>query len=214
MSSDAVRDAYATWSATYDTVRNLTRDLDERVTRQQLAGLRLETALEFGCGTGKNSPFLAGLARRLTAADFSPAMLAQARAKTTGRSVDFLVADISHTWPWDSAVFDLITCNLVLEHVADLPCVFGQARRVLRPGGRFYVSELHPFRQYQGSRANFQVGQENVTIPAYVHHLSDYWQAARQSGFQCSHIGEWRHELDDPAHPPRLVTFLFELLSE
>ena len=34
-----IRDAYNAWAATYDTDRNLTRDLDAQVTRATLAAL-------------------------------------------------------------------------------------------------------------------------------------------------------------------------------
>lgn len=209
MKPKPVQEAYAAWSATYDTIRNLTRNLDAQVTRQQLSGLQVDAALEMGCGTGKNSAFLSSLAGRLTALDFSPAMLAQARDKIGDGRVDFIVADITTPWPFYGAIFDLITCNLILEHVIDLPFVFGQARRALRKGGQFFVSELHPFRQYQGTQANFQHGGKTVTIPAYTHHISDYWRAAEGHGFNCLGLGEWWHDQDDPVQPPRLISLLF-----
>jgi len=52
----SIQDAYNRWSATYDLDRNLTRDLDEAVTRQTLANLRCQSILELAGDTGKNSP--------------------------------------------------------------------------------------------------------------------------------------------------------------
>jgi len=67
--------------------------------------------------------------------------------------VTFAVADLTQPWPCEDQSIDLISCNLVLEHISDLSFIFAEGLRVLRDGGRFFVSELHPFRQYQGTQA-------------------------------------------------------------
>ena len=50
-----IQDAYNDWAITYDFDRNLTRDLDQTVTKGTLANRRYHTILEVGCGTGKNT---------------------------------------------------------------------------------------------------------------------------------------------------------------
>ena len=152
----SIRDAYNTWAATYDTDRNLTRDLDQRVTRQTLSGLRCASILEIGCGTGKNTPFLAQIGEHVHCLDFSEAMLARAQAKSPPANVTFTVADLTRSWPCADQSADLVVCNLVLEHIADLPFIFGEASRCLVEQGHFFVCELHPFKQYEGSKAKFQ----------------------------------------------------------
>jgi len=204
-----IRDTYDTWAATYDSDRNLTRDLDEVVTRKSLAALRCECILEIGCGTGKNTPLLSRIGTRVCAADFSEAMLAQARTKSHASNVGFVLADITQPWPWPDGVADLVACNLVLEHVADLSFVFDQASRVLAPRGCLFICELHPFRQYKGVQAAFQRGQQRIAIPAFVHHISDFLKAAERNRLTLQHLQEWWHE-EDTAKPPRLVSFLFE----
>jgi malonyl-CoA O-methyltransferase len=82
----------------------------------------------------------------------------------------------------------------------------------LREGGSFFVSELHPFRQYAGTAANFQRGGEQVKIPAFVHHISDFMEASKASGLRLKSLQEWWHEKDENK-PPRLVTFLFKKIS-
>lgn len=134
-----VRDAYTRWSATYDTDRNLTRDLDHTATRAVLGDGRVGTLLELGCGTGKNTGYYATLAARVHALDFSEGMLLRARAKGFGAHVTFEQADLQQAWPVASASVDLAVANLVLEHIADLTFVFGEAARVLQPGGRLFV---------------------------------------------------------------------------
>ncbi len=161
-----IREAYNHWSDSYDQDRNLTRDLDEQVTRQVLAGWTTGPILEIGCGTGKNTAWLAGLGGQVLALDFSDGMLRRAREKVQAENVTFQAADLTQPWPCRDASVRLVVCNLVLEHIQDLGFIFGQAARVLQAGGRFFVCELHPFRQYQGIQANFQGQQGPVHIPA------------------------------------------------
>lgn len=204
-----IQDAYNTWAATYDTDRNLTRDLDARVTREMLGSVQGARILELGCGTGKNTVFLAEISTRLRAMDFSEAMLAKAWAKVSAPHVTFTAADLTQPWPCESAVVDLVVGNLVLEHIDTLPFIFAEAARCLVPGGRCFISELHPFRQYLGARATFERGQRALEIPAFIHHLSDFLDAAAQAGLRLVSLKEWWHEEDEQA-PPRLVSFLFE----
>ena len=201
--------AYTRWADRYDSDRNLTRDLDRTVMEQMLAGRPFPTILEVGCGTGKNTPFLAELGGRVTAVDFSPGMIAQAKAKITAPNVTFQVADITQPWPTADAAFDLITFNLILEHIADLPFVLAEASRSLAAGGQLFISELHPFKQYQGSQARFVRDEATTLIPAFTHHISDFLTAAALSGLTLTSLNEWWHEADD-GKPPRLVTFWFQ----
>ncbi|MBL9161536.1 MAG: class I SAM-dependent methyltransferase [Planctomycetaceae bacterium] len=213
----SIRDAYTRWSETYDADPNRTRDLDAEVTREWLGGRRFRSILEIGCGTGKNTAFLTTVAERVTAVDFSPGMLQQAVAKAAASGfadrVEFGAVDVANPWPFAAAQFDLLVCNLVLEHIADLRFVFAEATRCLRPGGEFFACELHPFRQYEGTVANFSRNGETTTVAAFVHHLSAFWQAAAASGFALTRFDERWHG-DDAGRPPRLAAFLFRLRSE
>ena len=210
----SIRRAYADWAATYDGDRNRTRDLDRTVTERALSQERPATVLELGCGTGKNTLLLSAVARRVLALDFSDGMLRQARGKVQSGSVLFAVADLTQPWPCPAGSANLLICNLVLEHIADLGPIFAEAARVLVPGGQFFVSELHPFRQYSGKQANFMRAGERVSIPPYVHHISDFTAAARSAGFALVELREWWHAEDQGA-PPLVVTFMFgKLLIE
>ena len=208
MTLSPVQTAYTQWAATYDTDRNLTRDLDQTVTRTVLAGRRYHSILEIGCGTGKNTYLLAQISDRVHAIDFSEGMLAQARAKEFGPNVTFAAADLTQPWPCADQSVDLIVCNLVLEHIAELSVVFTEAARTLAPAGQMFVCELHPFKQYTGSKAAFQRDQARIEPPAFVHHLSDFLDAATRAGFTLTSLKEWWHD-DDQHAPPRLVSFLF-----
>ena len=136
-------------------------------------------------------------------------MIAQAKARLAAGRISFLLADLTGLWPCAAGFADLIVRNLVLEHVADLPFIFAEASRALKGRGRFLISELHPFRQYQGKRAAFQQAGARVEVPAFAHHLSDFLDAAEQARFTLTSLKEWWHE-EDRGQPPRLVSLMFE----
>jgi len=203
-----VEDAYNAWSATYDSDQNRTRDLDERVARRELQNWRCRTVLELGCGTGKNTKLLAGISELVHSLDFSAGMIEKAKQRAPTANVSFLIADITQRWPVRDGLFDLVVCNLVLEHVEDLEFIFKEASRALIAGGRFFVCEFHPFRQYQGTQARFQQADRTTHIPAFVHHTTDFLHAAAANDLRLVKLNEWWHEEDD-GKPPRLISFIF-----
>lgn len=204
-----VQDAYNIWSETYDSDENLTRDLDARITRQVLAGWHGRALLELGCGTGKNTAFLAEIAPHVYALDFSEGMLAHAQRRITAAHVTLGMADVTQAWPVANQRVDLVVANLILEHVADLGHIFRQANRCLAADGRFFISELHPFKQYLGTKARFEQADGRTEITAYTHHISEFIGSAAVHGLRLEQFNEWWHEQD--AHkPPRLVSFLFQ----
>jgi malonyl-CoA O-methyltransferase len=208
-----IQDAYNEWSDTYDSDKNDTRDLDRIVTERVLGRSRFKSIVDVGCGTGKNTLLLARIGERVHALDFSEGMIEKAKVKLVQlHNVTFSVADITDRWPCHEQSADLVTCNLVLEHIRDLSIVFSQAARVLAKGGWFFSCELHPCRQYQGIVANYQSRGQTTEIPAFVHHISDFSGSAQGCGFTLKALQEWWHEKDE-GKPPRLVSFLFERME-
>src|SRR5215216_1985338 len=116
----SIQAAYNEWSETYDTDRNLTRDLDQQVMSEMLANQHFESILEIGCGTGKNTMFLAQIGTRVHALDFSQGMIEKAKEKVNAANVRFEMTDLTQSWPCEARAYDLIVCNLVLEHIEDL----------------------------------------------------------------------------------------------
>ena len=186
MEEDAVARAYDAWARTYDSDRNATRDLDAAVVRA--AGLTLQgrDVVELGCGTGKNTTFLAQHARSVVALDFSSVMLEHARARVTGEHVRFVQHDIRAPWPLATGAADVVVGNLVLEHVEQLGCVFVEAVRVLRAGGRLHLCELHPERQRRGGQAQFVDAATGATrmVPAHRHTTPEYVNAGIAAGLR------------------------------
>lgn len=205
----SIAKAYNDWSGSYDEVVNKTRDLDQFATRQTLAPYTFGHILEMGCGTGKNTAWLLEKARSLTAFDFSEGMLARAREKIRSEKVQFRQADLTLSWPVEKGSADLITFNLILEHIADLDHIFREAAAVLRPGGKLFISELHPFKQYLGSKARFQTENGTHELEVYGHHVSEFTGLAQQHGFCLLALQEWWSEGEEQ-EVPRLLTLLWE----
>ena len=187
----AASGAYDRWAATYDTDANLTRDLDAIVLRA--AGLDVDgrDVLELGCGTGKNTVWLAEHARSVTAMDFSDGMIVLARRRVPdAANVRFLRHDARDPWPCPDASVDLVVGNLVLEHVAEVAPIFAETARVLRSGGTAFLCELHPDRQRRGSRAQFTdtTTGERVFVEAYAHTVAEFEDAAQRAGLHIARL--------------------------
>ena len=205
----SVQDAYNEWSQTYDTDENRTRDLDQRIMLETLTGQQFHSILEIGCGTGKNTVFLALVGENVHALDFSAGMIQKAREKVKAEHVRFSMADLTQRWPCEDEAYDLIVCNLVLEHIEDLAFIFSEAQRVLEDGGEMLINELHPFRQYEGTKARFNKEEGVAEIPAFVHHISDFTNAASENGLTLVWLNEYWHTQDE-GKPPRIISFLLE----
>ncbi len=204
-----VRQAYNVWAEKYDTVENKTRDIEARALREIIEINEPLDLLELGCGTGKNTEYLLTKAKHLIGADFSSEMLECAKGKITAENVEFRQFDLREKWDFAENSFDLITCSLALEHIENIHFVFEQANKVLRANGRFYIGELHPFKQYQGSKARFTTATGDFELECFVHHVSDFFEAAKNNNFDCIELQEWFDDVDK-TQIPRLLTMIFK----
>ncbi|MBX7170647.1 MAG: class I SAM-dependent methyltransferase [Pyrinomonadaceae bacterium] len=203
-----VQQAYNSWAENYDTVINKTRDVEGKALRKILSEIDFKTVLEIGCGTGKNTEWLLGRAKKLIGVDFSSEMLERAKEKIKNKKAELIQADITKPWNFAKGEFDLVTCCLILEHIENIDFVFEQANSVLKSGGYFYVGELHPFKQFQGSKAKFETGSGIFELDCFVHQVSDFFQASKVNGFSCVELKEWFDE-GDQTSTPRILTMLF-----
>lgn len=200
----SIEKAYNIWAEQYDTNSNKTRDLDQQVTIEALRAFDFSNVIELGCGTGKNTVFLLEKADQIIGLDFSQEMLNKAKAKIQDERVEFRRADLTVNWAIENGYADLITCSLVLEHIENLDFIFGQAQLKLKEGGVFFISELHPFKQYSGSKAQYETDQGTEELETYVHHVSEYLEVARQNGFELIELKEHFDE-ENKVGIPRLI---------
>ena len=202
-----IQQSYDEWASQYDNNINRTRDLEAKALRDVLGKITFDDCLEIGCGTGKNTVWLAPHAKHVTSVDLSEEMLAKAKEKISCPEVNFICADITAPWSFADRKFGLVSFSLVLEHIEDLNHVFSETATALNPGGHAYIGELHPFKQYSGSKARFETAEGTHTVQCFDHHVSDFLNIAKRHGLELISFNEYFDE-DDSTHTPRLLVLL------
>jgi malonyl-CoA O-methyltransferase len=199
---DAVRDGYDRWASVYDHDANPLPALEDPQVRKAVGDPRGLAVLDLGCGTGRHTEWLASAGADVTAVDFSPGMLAEARRKVQGRDVRFVAHDLHEPLPFEAGAFDRVVSGLVLEHLRTLDHFFGEAHRVLRPAGRAVVSAMHPAMFLKGSQARFTDPESGRVVQpgSLPHQLGDFVMAAVRAGFTPEGISE---HAPDPAFAAR-----------
>ena len=103
-----------------------------------------ERVLDIACGQGRMSRYLARLGADVVGVDVSAAMLGKARAIGPG-NISYICADVTgHPAWWDGRPFDGCTCDLALMDIDDLAGTLSTVTTVLRRGGWFVASIVHP----------------------------------------------------------------------
>jgi len=153
-----------------------------------LASLREgETILDLGSGAGFDC-FLAankvGEKGRVIGVDMTPEMIAKAREnarKGNYANVEFRLGEIENLPAADSLV-DVVISNCVINLAPDKRRVFGEAFRVLKPGGRLMVSDIVLLKELPDFI--------KTSIEAYIGCLSgaimrdEYIESIKAAGFQ------------------------------
>jgi 2-polyprenyl-3-methyl-5-hydroxy-6-metoxy-1,4-benzoquinol methylase len=108
-----------------------------------------ERVLDIACGNGLTSRRMAAMGAEVVATDFAAEMIAYARRRTTeyeGRlTFDVLDAtDEAALLKLGEGQFDAALCHMALFDMAEIDPLMRSLSRLLRPGGRFVFSIIHP----------------------------------------------------------------------
>lgn len=115
----------------------------ERLLQPQ-AGERL---LDVACGNGVTSRRLASAEARVTAFDFSEAMIRLAKQRGRQDGIDYRVIDATdreQLLELGADSFDGALCNMALMDMADIGPLASALASLLRKDGRFVFSVVHP----------------------------------------------------------------------
>ncbi|GGK02554.1 bifunctional 2-polyprenyl-6-hydroxyphenol methylase/3-demethylubiquinol 3-O-methyltransferase UbiG [Luteimonas terricola] len=161
--------------------------------RQPLAGARV---LDVGCGGGLLSEAMARAGADVTAIDLAGDLVKVARlhALESGVKVDYRLQPVEALADEAPGSFDAVTCMEMLEHVPDPGAIIAACARLLKPGGRLFVSTLN---RTPAAFALAIVGAEYVArlLPRGTHQYRDFIRPSELAAW----LREAGLELDDVA---------------
>jgi malonyl-CoA O-methyltransferase len=204
------RAGYNRWAEVYDGEDNPLVLLEEKQIGPLVGDVAGRAVADIGCGTGRHALRWAAAGARVTAVDFSEAMLQRARAKPGAETLTFVRHDLAEPFPLESAAFDRVCCCLVLDHIAELGPFFRELRRLCRPAGWVIISVMHPAMSLRGVQARFiEPGSGRRISPAsHAHQMSDYLMAAVRAGLRVEHASEYAVDAALAARSPRAGKYL------
>jgi 2-polyprenyl-3-methyl-5-hydroxy-6-metoxy-1,4-benzoquinol methylase len=108
-----------------------------------------ERVLDVACGNGVMSRRLAALGGRVTAVDFSPALIAKARERRqpAGEPIQYGVVDATDEEALaalGAGAFDAVVCTMALMDMPTITPLYRAVRRLLSANGRFVFANAHP----------------------------------------------------------------------
>jgi len=117
---------------------------------EEIGPVEGKALLHLQCHFGLDTLSWARLGAQVTGADFSPAGIERARALAAELSLPatFVCADLYDLPPQLSGTFDIVyTSRGVLGWLPDIERWAQVVTHFLKPGGVFYITEIHPFEQ-------------------------------------------------------------------
>ncbi len=207
----ATQAGYDRWAEIYDAEDNPLIALEEPRVAALLGDVSGLHVLELGSGTGRWTVKLVAGGARVTAVEFSEAMIARASAKPGWDSVRLIRHDLARTpLPMPDAAFDRVVSLLVLDHISSLEPFFSECRRMCRSGGLVLFSVMHPAMMLRGIQAHFRDPRtgRDVCPASAANQISDYVVHALRAGLRLEHMSE--HAVDEPlaAGSPRAAKYL------
>jgi len=152
-----------------------------------------DVVLDLGCGAGLDS-FLAakkvGKTGRVVGVDMTEDMIKKARAlaKKYGMSnVEFRLSEIEKL-PVENESVDVVISNCVINLVPDKPKVFTEAYRVLKKGGKMYISDIVLLKELSKAQRNDKDLLCGCVAGALL--KQDYIDKMKQAGFKVKIISE------------------------
>lgn len=139
----AYDDVAAAYNDTLDPDGSGARD---PVLESLVGDLRGRQVLALACGQGRDARLLADLGARVVGVDISDRLLSYARQfeRKTPRGIVYVNGDAQGLHEFADASFDVVVCHMALMDIPDLARAAAAVARVLRPGGVFVSSIVHP----------------------------------------------------------------------
>ena len=138
----------------------------------RLANRSVSSVLEIAAGTGVVTRALASALPQnvsIVATDLNESMLEHAQSLGTSRPVEWRQADAA-ALPFPDETFDAVICQFGVMFFPDKAKAFGEAHRVLRPGGGFSFQRVgsnrrEPIRRYRDKGARTDLSSGPAAFP-------------------------------------------------
>ena len=113
--------------------------VENRFILGQMGPLAGKLVLDVGSGLGESSVYLALRGAQVTMVDISPGMINKAKEVGLHYGVHLEgTPAVGEFLPVGDGEFDIVYTANTIHHVTDRKQFFGEIRRVLKPGGKFY----------------------------------------------------------------------------
>lgn len=172
--------------------------------------------LSLACGQGQDARLLAQLGATVTGVDVSEEMLRHARRHEAGgqRGIAYVHGDAQDLVAFTDRSFDGVVCHMALMDIPGLAATIASVARVLRPGGWFVFSIVHPC--YGGHveivtdylldhRYSKHVPPDWLPAHAYHRPLGTYVGELARVGFRIERLVEAHHPAADAGGVPSLL---------
>ncbi len=149
---------------------------------EMMGNIKGKTALDVGCGAGRNIIKLAHKGAKVTGIDISPKIISEAQQRLHKKKIDatLFVGNLTKL-RFPNETFDAIIASSVLDHIKNLEPVFKEFGRVLKKKGIFLYSGLHPDADIMLHAAWFTKNNTRYFLEEYSHSFEEIKQLARKN---------------------------------
>lgn len=143
-----------------------------------------EILADLGCGRGKEAIRAAGWANFVYGVDFTPEMIETAKKNASEKNIeniDFLKGSIEKI-PLSDNYIDIVISNCTINHAENKHKVYSEIFRILKPGGRFVISDIIADQKIPSGIANDPRAIADCYGGAIL--AEDYFTAIKKAGFK------------------------------
>ena len=174
-----------------------------------------ERVIDIACGQGYFTRKFADAGATAVGTDISKELIAAAKKRSP--KIEFHIAPAHKLAFAKDASYDAATIVLAIQNIEDIVATFAEAKRILKPGGRFVLVMNHPayripkrtswgwdettktqYRRVDGylSAATIPIDMHpgkagNAKTLSYHRSLQDFFKALAKSGFAVTKLEEW-----------------------